>query len=126
MTITFIILIGLNVSNAENKYMNKMYNLMALRKEGTYIRYSKWCSGSCSQLVIRGLWVRIPLGGYAPRQGILATIVYLHPCAVLQMHWHHDIAARYSWSNNTGTLSIFIGGYVHHIKPDLSLLLSYK
>ena len=41
-----------------------------------------WCSGSCSRLVIRGPWVRIPLGAYALRQGILSTIVSLDPGVV--------------------------------------------
>ena len=41
-----------------------------------------WCSGSCYRLVIRGSWVRIPLGAYAPRQGILSTIVSLDPGVV--------------------------------------------
>ena len=41
-----------------------------------------WCSGSCSRLVIRGSWVRIPLGAYALRQGILSTIVSLDPGVV--------------------------------------------
>ena len=41
-----------------------------------------WCSGSCSRLVISGSWVRIPLGAYALRQGILSTIVSLDPGVV--------------------------------------------
>ena len=41
-----------------------------------------WCSGSCSRLLIRGSWVRIPLGAYALRQGILSTIVSLDPGVV--------------------------------------------
>ena len=41
-----------------------------------------WCSGSCSLLVIRGSWVRIPLGAYAPRQGSLSTVVSLDPSVV--------------------------------------------
>ena len=41
-----------------------------------------WCSGSCSRLVIRGSWVRIPLGAYALRQGILSTIVSRDPGVV--------------------------------------------
>ena len=41
-----------------------------------------WCSGSCSQLVIRGSWVRIPLSAYALRQGILSTLVSLDPGVV--------------------------------------------
>ena len=38
-----------------------------------------WCSGSCSRLVISGSWVRIPLGAYALRQGILSTICLSRP-----------------------------------------------
>ena len=41
-----------------------------------------WCSGSCSRLVIRGSWVRIPLGAYALTQGILSTIISLDPGVV--------------------------------------------
>ena len=41
-----------------------------------------WCSGSCSRLVIRGSWDRIPLGAYVLRQGILSTIVSLDPGVV--------------------------------------------
>ena len=41
-----------------------------------------WGSGSCSRLVTRGSWVRIPLGAYALRQGILSTIVSLDPGVV--------------------------------------------
>ena len=41
-----------------------------------------WCSGVCSWLVIRGSWVRIPLGAYALRQGILSIIVFLDPGVV--------------------------------------------
>ena len=47
-----------------------------------YIVGALWCSGSCSRLVIRGSWVRIPLGAYALRQGILSTIVSLDPGVV--------------------------------------------
>ena len=43
---------------------------------------SLWCSGSCSRLVIRGSWVRMPLDAYAPRQGILSTNVSLIPGVV--------------------------------------------
>ena len=38
-----------------------------------------WCSGSDSGLTIRGSVVRIPLGAYALRQGILSIIVSLDP-----------------------------------------------
>ena len=41
-----------------------------------------WCSGLCLRLVIRGSWVRILLGAYAPRQGILSSIVSLDPGVV--------------------------------------------
>ena len=41
-----------------------------------------WCSGSDSRLVIRGSAVRIPLGAYALRQGILSIIVSLDPGVV--------------------------------------------
>ena len=41
-----------------------------------------WCSGSHSWLVIRGLVVRVPPGAYAPRQGILLTVVSLDPGVV--------------------------------------------
>ena len=41
-----------------------------------------WCSGSCFRLVIRRLWVWIPLGAYDPRQGVLSTIVSLDPGVV--------------------------------------------
>ena len=48
---------------------------------GVYVG-ALWCSDSCSLLVIRGSWVRIPLGAYALRQGILSTIVLLDPGVV--------------------------------------------
>ena len=41
-----------------------------------------WCSGSRSRLAIRRSGVRIPLGAYALRQGILSTIVSLDPGVV--------------------------------------------
>ena len=41
-----------------------------------------WCIGSYSRLVIRGSWVRIPLGAHAPRQGISSTVVSLDPGVV--------------------------------------------
>ena len=50
------------------------------KTRGTYIAVlvgALWCSGSCSRLVFRELWVRIPLGAYALRQGILSTLVSL-------------------------------------------------
>ena len=41
-----------------------------------------WCTGSRSRLAIRRSVVRIPLGAYALRQGILSTIVSLDPGVV--------------------------------------------
>ena len=41
-----------------------------------------WCSGSRTRLAIRRSGVRIPLGAYALRQGILSTIVSLDPGVV--------------------------------------------
>ena len=41
-----------------------------------------WCSGLRSRLAIRRSGVRIPLGVYALRQGILPTIVSLDPGVV--------------------------------------------
>ena len=41
-----------------------------------------WYSGSCSRLAIRRSGVRIPLGAYALRQGVLFTIVSLDPGVV--------------------------------------------
>ena len=48
----------------------------------TYIPTTLWCSGSHSRLAIRKSGVRIPLGAYALRQGILSTIVSLDPGVV--------------------------------------------
>ena len=39
-------------------------------------------SGSCSQLVIRGVLVQIPFDAYAHRQGIVPTSVSLDPGVV--------------------------------------------
>ena len=41
-----------------------------------------WCSGSRSRLSSQRVGVRIPLGAYALRQGILSTIVSLDPGVV--------------------------------------------
>ena len=41
-----------------------------------------WCSGSRSRLSSQRVRVRIPLGAYALRQGILSTIVSLDPGVV--------------------------------------------
>ena len=97
---------------------------------------ASWCSWSvlstCNQRVM-ALLVQITLGAYAPRQGILSTIVSLDPGVVngypagissFKCTVRHKVAGGLSQCNyNTGALSIFIGGYVRHIKPELLLLL---
>ena len=54
--------------------MHHLYHFVHSTLEGAL-----WFSGSCSRLVIRGSWVRTPLGAYTPRQGILSTVVSLDP-----------------------------------------------
>ena len=60
----------------------EIYLELFFKKKKNYWLGALWCSGLCSLLVIRGSWVRIPLGAYAPRQGSLSTVVSLDPRVV--------------------------------------------
>ena len=60
---------------------NQWNQIKCMVWNGSTIRVP-WCSGSHTWLVIRGLQVWVPPGTYAPRQGILFTVVSLDPGVV--------------------------------------------